>query len=260
MICAPSPPCRIKVTCPVASCARGWESQDLPIELAASLNTALQIHSSTVHAVTYVTPAATWQQHPKVKLDPPKIDLNCDPDQWSSFKRQWNMYKAGMAIPQDMVATALFNCSHDHLRTYIMRDVQGNIPAMSEDVLLGHIKCLAIQEESILVQRIKLSKMSQSTGTGIRTFLTSLRGQAVLCQYTARCKETGCTHIFDYSEDIIKDNLIRGIADSEIMADLLGDSKTDHTLEETVIHCPKGTRKGNTTCCWGPSGSDGSHS
>ena len=191
-----------KVTCPVVSC--GWESQGLPIELATSLNTALQIHSSNVHAVTHVTSAATPQQHPvKVKLDPPKIDLNCDPDQWSSFKRQWNMYKVGMAIPQDMVATALFNCCHDHLRTYIKRDVRGDIPVMPEDVLLGHIKRLAVQEESILVQRMKLSKMSQSAGTGIRTFLASLRGQAALCQYTAGCKETGCTHVFDYSEEII---------------------------------------------------------
>ncbi len=131
-----------KVTCPVASC--GWESQDLPI-VSRQPEHSPAIHSSTVHAVTHVTPAATPQQHPvKVKLDPPKIDLNCDPDQWSSFKRQWDMYKVGMAIPQDMVATALFNCCHDHLRTYIMRDVQGDIPIMPEDVLLGHTKRLAV--------------------------------------------------------------------------------------------------------------------
>ena len=62
------------------------------------------------------------------------------------------------AIAQDMVATALCNCCHDHLRTYIMRDVRGNIPVMTEDVLLGHIKRLDVQEESILMQRMKLSK------------------------------------------------------------------------------------------------------
>ncbi|CAC5416148.1 unnamed protein product [Mytilus coruscus] len=61
-----------------------------------------------------------------------------------------------------------------------------------------------------------------------------LRGQASLCQYKATCKEIGCNHIFDYSDEIIKDNLVRGIADPEIMSDLLGDSKTDRTLEETV--------------------------
>ena len=44
----------------------------------------------------------------------------------------------------------------------------------------------------------------------------------------------GCTHVFDYGEKIIKNNLVRGIADPEIMFDLLGDPKTDRTLEETV--------------------------
>ena len=40
--------------------------------------------------------------------------------------------------------------------------------------------------------------------------------------------------MFDYSDEIIKDNLVRGIADPEIMSNLPGDPKTDRTLEETV--------------------------
>ena len=62
----------------------------------------------------------------------------------------------------------------------------------------------------------------------------NLRGQASLCQYKSTCKEPDCTHVFDYSDEIIKDNLVRGIADPEIMYDLLGDSKTNRTLEETL--------------------------
>ena len=64
--------------------------------------------------------------------------------------------------------------------------------------------------------------------------MAGLRGQAALCQYTAKCKVGGCTHTYDFSDEIIKDNLVRGIADQEIISDLLGDSKTDRTLEETV--------------------------
>ena len=40
--------------------------------------------------------------------------------------------------------------------------------------------------------------------------------------------------MFDYSDEIIKDNLVRGIADQEIMSDLLDDPKTNRTLEETL--------------------------
>ena len=36
---------------------------------------------------------------------------------------------------------------------------------------------------------------------------------------------------------------MRGIADPEIQSDLIGDSKTDRTLDETIIHCPEGARQ-----------------
>ena len=76
--------------------------------------------------------------------------------------------------------------------------------------------------------------MTQTPGIAIRSFLAGLWGQAALCQYTATCKEQDCEHTYDFSNEIIKDNLVRGMADQEIMSDLLWDSKTDGTLEETV--------------------------
>ena len=91
--------------------------------------------------------------------------------------------------------------------------------------------------------------MTLSPGTGIRSFVASLRGQVALFQYVAPlcdtglprrhasgspCREPGCTHEFDFSEEIINDNLVRGIAEPEIISDVLGDPKMDRTLEETV--------------------------
>ena len=88
---------------------------------------------------------------------------------------------------------------------------------MAEADLLAAIKRLAVKDESIFVHRLNINKMTQSPGTGVRTFLANLRGQASLCQYKAACKEPGCTHVFDYSDEIIKDNIVRGIADPEII-------------------------------------------
>ena len=215
--------------CPVEGC--DWQSQDLDAAFAAAMTAALQIHDRTVHQ-PQAQPATAAA--PKLKLDPPTIAAGCDPDQWSAFTRQWEMYKVGMAIAQNVIPTALFYCCDSDLRTDIMRDQRGNITNMPEADLMNVIKRLAVKDESTLVQRIKLSKMTQAPGTSIRTFLASLRGQASLCQYKATCKEDGCDHVYDYSDEIIKDNLIRGIADPEILSDLLGDPKTDRTLEETV--------------------------
>ncbi|CAG2222539.1 unnamed protein product [Mytilus edulis] len=114
-----------------------------------------------------------------------------------------------MPITDNVLPTALFYCCDTNLRTDIMRDLQGDVASMIETDLLKAIKRLAVKEESTLVQRIKLQRMTQSPGSNIRTFLASLRGQASLCQYIATCKELGCNHIFDYSDEIIKDNLVR---------------------------------------------------
>ena len=207
--------------CPIDGC--DWKSQDLDAAFAAALTTALQIHDRTVH------PPLAQTASRKLKLDPPTIATGCDPDQWSAFTRQWDMYKTGMTITANVLPTALFYCCDTNIR-----DLQGDVANMTEEDLLNAIKRLAVKEESTLVQRIKLNRMTQSPGSNVRTFLASLRGQASLCQYKATCKEPGCDYTFDYSDETIKENLVRGIADPEIMSDLLGDTKTDRTLEETV--------------------------
>ena len=120
-----------------------WKSQDLDAALAAALTTALQIHDRTAH------PSLAQTASHKLKLDPPTIATGCDPDQWSAFTRQWDMYIAGMAITANVLPTALFYCCDTNLRTEIMRDLQGDVANMTEDDLLNAIKRLAVKEESL---------------------------------------------------------------------------------------------------------------
>ena len=211
--------------CPVDGC--NWKSQDLPVEFAQALATALTLHANNAH------PQAPTGN---LKLQPPIVKAGSIPDEWSAFTRQWEMYKNGMRIASNITATALFHCCENELRTDLMRDLQSDVSSMPERNLLASIKRLAVKDESTLVHRIKLGRMTQAPGTGIRSFLANLRGQAALCNYNIQCTEPGCSHKFDYSNEIIKDNLIRGIADPEILSDLLGDPKTNRTLEETVTY------------------------
>ena len=209
-----------KLACPDPSCT--WESQDFPPELAVAANTALELHARLAHAPNQPPQASA---NSAIKLKPPHISAGTTPDQWSAFK---------MSIQPAMYSTVLFHCCDDDLMTDIMRDHQGDVASMPEPDLLAAIKRLAVTEESTLVHRIRLGKMTQAPTMPIRTFLANLKGQASPCQYVATCKEQGCNHEYDFSSEIIKDNLIRGIADPEILSDILGDSKTDRTLGETV--------------------------
>lgn len=171
-----------QLTCPVTDCQ--WVSQDLAADFAQALTEALRMHDRDVHstptAATTALAAPPPNTHRKLRLDPPRITAGSELDQWSAFTRQWNMYKTGMEIPDNMCAIALFYCCDEDLRTDIMRDIAGDVSAMTETALLAAMKRLAVKEESTLVHRIKLNQMTQPPGTGIRTFLASLRGQAVL--------------------------------------------------------------------------------
>ena len=155
-----------RLRCPVEGC--DWQSQDLESAFASALTTALQMHDRSAH--TSASPSTS-----KLKLEPPKVGLGCDPDLWSAFTRQWEMYKLGMIIANKMIPTALFHfCSQD-LRTDIMRETRADASTMTKRDLLATIRRLAVKEESTLVHRMKLNKMTQSPGTGVRTFWHSQR-------------------------------------------------------------------------------------
>ena len=203
-----------------------YKTDDLSEAFAAALLEQLKMHERASHT------AAPESKPHKLKIDPPKLDVGATPEEWQSFRRQWDMFKSGTLLPREQLATALFYCCSEGLRLDIMRDTQDDVAAMEEAELLAHLKRLAVKEESILVQRIKMGRMQQSPGMGVRTFLANLRGQAALCLYEGTCKK--CQETYDFSNEIIKDTLIRGISDPEILADLLGDAKPNRTLEEVV--------------------------
>ena len=124
-------------------------------EFAAALSEVF----ATLHQMAHPSNAAAPVPQ-KIKLDPPKIGLEYNQEQWSSFERQWGMYKLGMAIPGNMVNTALFYCCSDELRADILRDIREDLSTKSEDELLTTNKRLAVKERGILAQRLELGKMT----------------------------------------------------------------------------------------------------
>ena len=150
----------MKINCSVCE----WESQDLSEAFAAVLSQQLATHCQVQH------PPAAVAQPTKLKFDPPKVGLDYNPEQWSSFKRQWEMYKVGMAIPANMMSTSLFHCCSEELRADILRDIREDISTMSEADLLKSIKRLAVKEKGVLAQRLELARMTQTPGTGILHF------------------------------------------------------------------------------------------
>ena len=77
-----------------------------------------------------------------------------------------------------------------------------------------------------------MGKAFQQPGMGINNYLATRKDLATQCEYTVSCNS--CNAATDYSEEVISDQLVRGIADEDILADLIGEEKTDRTLLEMV--------------------------
>ena len=103
---------------------------------------------------------------------------------------------------------------------------------MTEAALTASIKKLAVKVESKLLHRIKMGQATQAPETSVNNYLAKLRGMARQCHYEVQC--SSCNAQTDYSEEVIRDQLVRGLYDQDIVADLIGDEKTDRTLLETV--------------------------
>ena len=78
--------------------------------------------------------------------------------------------------------------------------------------------------------RIQLHHMRQDRDELIRSFGAFLRGQAGVCKFFVMCP--GCNSEVNYTENVLGDVLIRGLADNEIQLDLLGDKNQEMSLEE----------------------------
>ena len=222
------------IQCSALGCLYSTDDQVPPDSDMATKLALLQIHDKNAHPAP-VSPQAAHGPNTsqRVKLDPPKLSEGSDQETWELFLRSWAMYKAGMNINNSQASVFLFNCLDQDLRDDILRaNPTTQVNDLSEADLITAIKTLAVKIESKLVHRIRLGQSSQSPGHSIRNFHATLKGQAKLCQFKANCP--GCNSVVDYSEEVILDQLVRGINDKEILADLLGEIKTDMKLSEVV--------------------------
>ena len=92
------------------------------------------------------------------------------------------------------------------------------------------IQKLAVREENAMIARFTLHQMVQDADEPIRNFGARIKGQANVCKYNTECPD--CQHSIDYTDEILRDVLVRGLADTDIQLSLLGEKNQDMTLEE----------------------------
>ena len=151
-------------------------------------------------------------------------------EEWKYFEQRWSDYRAATHLTGTDVVYQLLECCDETLRRDLTRTF-GSLSSSTEATVLKNIKTLAVRQENIMVARVQLQQMRQDRDEPVRAFSARLRGQAGVCGFQAECS---CTAIVDYSDTMVRDALIRGLADEEIRLDILGESKQDMTLAEVL--------------------------
>lgn len=207
-------------SCPFPACTYTTESTDNAVA-------AIQL---TVHALTHS--AATPAKVDKVSR--PTVRTGGTSEDWQYFIRRWTGYKTATQITGTDIRVQLLECCDDHLRRDLHRS-NNNIEILDEANVLKAIRSLAVREENTMVSRVNLHKMRQDRDEPVRTYAARLAGQAEICKFTIKCSCTPTSDV-NYTTDMIRDVLCRGLSDPDIQQDILGNENQNMSLEQVLTY------------------------
>ena len=206
----------VKVKCPIPPC--DYETDDLDPAVVAALITA----HSELHKNNNV-PAKVE------KVKRPTISAAGTSEEWSYFLTRWNDYVEATRIKDKELVIQLLECCDENIRRDLTRSHGGSLTSKPKDEVIQAIRQLAVREENIMVARVTLQNMTQDRDETVRAFGARLRGQTSVCKFLLKCE---CDRDINYTDSVLRDVLIRGLADSDIQLELLVNQNQNMTLEE----------------------------
>ena len=209
-----------KVKCPIPACV--FETDDLDAAIVAAL--------LTTHALVHNAASSTASCNKVEKVKRPTISSAGTSEDWSYFLSRWKDYVEATKIKDKELVIQLLECCDETLRRDLTRSAGGSLTDKSQEDVLKAMRILAVREENIMVARVTLNNMTQDRDETVRSFGARLRGQAGVCKFIIPCPN--CDNEVNYTDAILCDVLTRGLNDSEIQLDLLGDKNQSMTLEQ----------------------------
>ena len=204
--------------CPIAGC--DFVTADVE-------DSAERIALLTIHATTHNSSAITAKPE---KVSRPKISSGSSSEDWQYFVQRWDDYKAAIKIFGSDIKMQLLECCDESLRRDLHRSDK-SISGKEEKAIRATIRKLAVREENTMVSRVLLQSMHQDRDEGVRNFAARLNGQADICKYVITCT---CGVEVNFTEQMVRDTLIRGLEDPEIRQDILGHENQDIGLEAVL--------------------------
>ena len=212
----------VVLNCPIEGCT--YATGDIEAAQAIAL--------FTVHWYSHA-PGACQRAEPD-KLSRAKVSKESTSEDWEYFISRWDAYKTATRIVDHDATLQLLECCENSLRKDFHHS-HSNIAMATEIDALTAIKTLAVKAENAMVSRMTLLTMTQDRKEGVRSFATRLRcqGKVKVWKVWKNCSHNPFEAV-KYTDDMVRDALIRGLGDSDIQQDVLGHYNQDMTLEGTI--------------------------
>ena len=120
-----------------------------------------------------------------------------------------------------MAAIHLFQCASEHLVNLMLNDDR-EVTKRTEAEVPSLTKKHAVLRVSLGV--VRAGFMTQDSDERFSYFATRVREKASTCEFNieVRCNKCGETNHTKYTEEVIKDVILAGIADVDIRREVLG--------------------------------------
>ena len=199
----------------MADCA--FETDNVEGVCAAAI---LGVHSH-LHANPYPAPVCAPARQSEPKLIRPKIQHNSTCEDWNAFMRRWDAFRTGSGISDDSAPGQLLECTGERLGNVLLR-AHPDFTSQSLTDALVTLKSIAVIPVALGVIRSELASMRQDPDESFRTFAAQVQGKAETCEFktnfhkacpTCATRVTGEVY---YTDEVIRDVLLNGIADMDI--------------------------------------------
>ena len=225
------------VTCEYPGCPGPWKSPEGDLGTVVKL---LEMHFASKHQSS--KNSASNSKPEKAKR--PEIAAELSDEDWNYFLSRWEAYKKATSLEGEDIVLQLLECCCEELR----RDHHRNYPSQTsatETSLLSEIKQIAVRAKNRAVNRVKLNTLRQDKGEPIRRFAGRIRSLATVSDYAVKC--TKCKFDVIYTDEVIMDQVIAGIADLEIQKDVLSHPNAKTLTLETLLVFIEGKESGQSS-------------
>ena len=210
---------------PLVCAAAGCEYSTPPtVPNWEQLIKVMDLHVRQAHSAGQQGPGSKQEKLPR-----PTLEAGISDADWNFFVSQWERYKRSTKITGQNAIDQLWACASEELSRQC-HDA-GVTKDTSEKDLLDMFRLCSIRAQNKLVNVVEFLNSSQNVEEPIAKFISRVRGQSKVCDFTVKCTKEGCNTMISYSDQLCAHVIVRGLEDPDIQERVLALAATEENLD-----------------------------